>query len=67
MSIPPRVRHAMVDFGEWYGSEPRIPFSKSVVLRYRIHLEGRRLTPGNTKLRLGAPRRLAYEASDCWR
>ena len=35
------------------------------VLRYRIHLEGRRLAPGTVNLRLGAVRRLAYEAADC--
>jgi hypothetical protein len=35
------------------------------VLRYRIHLEGRRLAPGTVNLRLGAVRRLTYEAADC--
>ena len=35
------------------------------MLRYRIHLEGRRLAPGTVNLRLGAVRRLAYEAADC--
>src|SRR5258708_2798907 len=40
-------------------------FSKGVVLRYRIHLESRRLAPGTINLRLGAVRRLAYEAADC--
>jgi hypothetical protein len=34
-------------------------------LRYRSHLESRRLAPGTINLRLGALRRLAYEASDC--
>jgi site-specific recombinase XerD len=34
------------------------------VLRYRIHLESRKLAPGTINLRLGAVRRLAYEASD---
>jgi site-specific recombinase XerD len=34
-------------------------------LHYRIHLEGRRLAPGTVNLRLGAVRRLAYEAADC--
>jgi site-specific recombinase XerD len=50
---------------EWYCSEPRLSFDKTVVLRYRIHLEGRRLAPGTVNLRLGAVRRLAYEAADC--
>jgi site-specific recombinase XerD len=36
-----------------------------VVLRYRVHLESRRLAQGTINLRLGAVRRLAYEASDC--
>lgn len=31
-------RHAIEEFIEWYCSEPRLSFSKSVVLRYRIHL-----------------------------
>jgi hypothetical protein len=35
------------------------------VLRYRIHLESRNLAPGTINLRLGAVRRLAYEAADC--
>jgi site-specific recombinase XerD len=34
-------------------------------MRYRIHLESRKLAPGTVNLRLGAVRRLAYEASDC--
>src|SRR5216684_2990795 len=58
-------RHAIEEFIEWYCSEPRLSFSKTVVLRYRIHLESRRLAPGTINLRLGAVRRLAYEASDC--
>jgi len=35
------------------------------VLRYRSHLESRQLAPGTVNLRLGAVRRLAYEAADC--
>jgi hypothetical protein len=31
--------HAINDFVEWYCSEPRLAFSRTVVLRYRIHLE----------------------------
>jgi len=58
-------RHAIDEFVEWYCSEPRLSFSKTVVLRYRIHLECRHLAPGTINLRLGAVRRLAYEASDC--
>jgi hypothetical protein len=58
-------RHAIDEFIEWYCSEPRLSFSKSVVLRYRMHLESRQLAPGTINLRLGAVRRLAYEAADC--
>src|SRR6188472_2047388 len=58
-------RHAIDEFVEWYCSEPRLSFNRTVVLRYRIHLEARRLAPGTINLRLGAVRRLAYEASDC--
>ena len=58
-------RHAIEEFVEWYCSEPRLSFSKTVVLRYRIHLESRQFAPGTVNLRLGVVRRLAYEASDC--
>ena len=30
---------AITDFVEWYGSEPRLAFNRTVVLRYRIYLE----------------------------
>ncbi len=58
-------RHAIEEFIAWYCSEPRLSFSKAVVLRYRIHLESWHLAPGTVNLRLGAVRRLAHEASDC--
>lgn len=58
-------RHAIDEFVEWYCSEPRLSFSKTVVVRYRMHLESRNLAPGTINLRLGAVRRLAYEAADC--
>jgi hypothetical protein len=45
-------RYAIEEFVEWYCSEPRLSFSKSVVLRYRSHLESRRLAPGTINLRL---------------
>jgi hypothetical protein len=45
----------------------RLSFNRTVVLRDRIHLEGRRLAPGTVNLRPGAVRRLAYEAADCGR
>jgi hypothetical protein len=46
-------------------SEPHLAFNRIVVLRYRSHLESRHLAPGTVNLRLGAVRRLAYEAADC--
>jgi site-specific recombinase XerD len=58
-------RHAIDEFVDWYCSEPRLSFGKTVVVRYRVHLEARHLAPGTINLRLGAVRRLAYEASDC--
>ena len=58
-------RHAIDEFIEWYCSEPRLSFNRTVVVRYRIHLESRKLAPGTVNLRLGAGRRLAYEAADC--
>jgi hypothetical protein len=30
-------RHAIEEFIEWYCSEPRLSFSRTVVLRYRMH------------------------------
>ena len=30
-------RHAMDEFIEWYGSELRLAFNGTVLLRYRIH------------------------------
>jgi len=58
-------RHAIDEFVEWYCSEPRLAFNRIIVLRYRSHLESRELAPGTINLRLGAVRRLAYEAADC--
>jgi hypothetical protein len=56
-------RHAIDAFVDWYCSEPRLAFNRIVVLCYRPHLESRQLTPGTINLRLGAARRLAYEAA----
>jgi integrase len=58
-------RHAIDEFVDWYCSEPRLAFNRIVVLRYRSHLESRQLASGTVNLRLGAVRRLAYEAADC--
>lgn len=57
--------HAIDEFVDWYCSEPRLALNRTVVLRYRSHLESRQLAPGTINLRLGAVRRLAYEAADC--
>lgn len=56
--------HAIDEFVDWYCSEPRLALNRTVVLRYRNFLEARLLAPGTINLRLGAVRRLAYEAAD---
>jgi hypothetical protein len=58
-------RHAIDEFVDWYCSEPRLAFNRIVLLRYRSYLEARQLASGTINLRLGAIRRLAYEAADC--
>jgi len=57
-------RLSIDEFIGWYCSEPRLSFNKTVVTRYRIHLETRQLAPGTINVRLAAVRRLAYEAAD---
>src|SRR5215472_3321999 len=47
---------AIDDFVSWYCSEPRLAFSKPVVLRYRLELEARQLAPATINLRLAAVR-----------
>jgi site-specific recombinase XerD len=56
--------HAIREFVAWYCSEPRLAFNRTVVVRYRIHLEQRGYAPATINLRLAAVRRLAYEATD---
>src|SRR5271156_4071863 len=56
--------HAIREFIEWYCSEPRLAFNKTVVTRYRISLEQRHYASTTINLRLAAVRRLAYEAAD---
>jgi len=68
-SLPSResqrgYRHAIDEFIGWYCSEPRLSFNRTVVTRFRIYLESRRLAPGTSNGRLAAVRRLAYEAVD---
>ena len=57
--------HAIREFIEWYCSEPRLAFNRTVVTRYRIALEQHPYAASTINLRLAAIRRLAYEASDC--
>jgi site-specific recombinase XerD len=56
--------HAIREFVSWYCSEPRLAFNRTVVLRYRMHLEQRRYAPATINLHLAAVRRIAYEAAD---
>jgi integrase len=56
--------HAIREFVAWYCSEPRLAFNRSVVLRYRIHLEQQGYAPATINLRLAAVRRIAFEAAD---
>ena len=57
--------HAIREFIDWYCSEPRLAFNKTVVTRYRINLEQAKYASSTINLRLAAVRRLAYEAADC--
>src|SRR5258708_4105793 len=57
-------QHSINEFINWYCSEPRLSFNKTVVTRYRIHLESRSLEPGTVNVRLAAICRLVYEAAD---
>jgi hypothetical protein len=61
---PSPYDHAIREFVAWYCSEPRLAFNRTVILRYRIHLEQRQYAPATINLRLAAVRRVAYEAAD---
>jgi hypothetical protein len=49
--------HAIREFIEWYCSEPRLAFNKTVVTRYRISLEQQHYASTTINLRLAAVRR----------
>ena len=55
---------AITDFVEWYCSEPRLAFNRTVVLPHRIYLEQRPYAATTISLRLAAVRRVAFEAAD---
>jgi integrase len=55
---------AITDFVDWYCSEPRLAFNRTVVLRYRIYLEQKQYAPTTINLRLAAVRRVAFQAAD---
>ena len=59
--------HAINDFVEWYCSEPRLAFNRTVVLRYRIYLEqkGYAPTPSICAWRLCAAWPMRRATRDC--
>jgi site-specific recombinase XerD len=57
-------KFAMEQFITWYCSEPRLALNRTVVQRFRLHLELLGLAAGTINQRLAAVRRLAYEAAD---
>ena len=57
--------YAIREFTEWYCSEPRLAFNKTVLTRYRMFLEQAHYSASTINLQLTAIRRLAYEAADC--
>jgi len=56
---PANLWRSIEDFVGWYCSEPRLSLNKTVVTRYRTHLEDQLLDPGTINVRLAAVRRLA--------
>ena len=43
--------HAIREFIDWYCSEPRVAFYRTVVTRYRVSLEQRQYAPSTINLR----------------
>jgi hypothetical protein len=67
LSSPRSTRNykfAMEQFITWYCSEPRLALNRTVVLRFRLHLESLGLPAGTINHRLAAVRQLACEAAD---
>jgi hypothetical protein len=56
--------YAIDQFITWYCSEPRLAFTRIVVVRHRMHLESRHLAANTINQQLAAVRRLAHEAAD---
>jgi hypothetical protein len=52
---------AIERFITWYGSEPRLTFNRTVVVRYRSFLERLTLSAAAINLHLSTSRRLADE------
>ena len=46
--------HAIREFIDWYCSEPRLAFNRTVVTRYRIALEQHSYAPSTINLRLAS-------------
>lgn len=65
--------HAIRGFIDWYCSEPRLAFNRTVVNRYRIALEQHPYAPSTINLRLAAIRRwrmkrpIAVCSAQIWR
>src|SRR5258708_20140375 len=57
--------HAIREFIDWYSSEPRLAFNRTVVTPYRIALEQHPYAPSTINLTLAAIPRMADETSDC--
>src|SRR5271157_4069948 len=56
--------HALDEFFEWFGQEPRPGFTKATVAAWRVALESRALGSVSINVRITAVRKLAVEAAD---
>jgi hypothetical protein len=56
--------YAIDQFIAWYCSEPRLSLNCVVVVRYRMHLESRRLAANTINQQLATMRRLTHEAAN---